>query len=107
MRQGAWSPHQGAQSLPRYVVLRFVSVLIYRTDIQTGITGNALALEDKDFEHFLTYTTGHEMKSMDKDGMLEKSSCPESLFGGEAGRAWSWAVADKSLEKRILGYNDL
>jgi len=72
-----------------------------------GITGNALALEDKDFEHFLTYTTGHEMKSMDKDGMLEKSSCPESLFGGEAGRAWSWAVADKGLDKRILGYNDL
>jgi hypothetical protein len=85
----------------------FFSVLIYRTDLQIGITGNALALEDKDFEHFLTYTTGHEMKSMDKDGMLEKSSCPESLFGGEAGRAWSWAVADKSLEKRILGYNDL
>lgn len=47
------------------------------------------------------------MKSMDKDGMLEKSSSPESLFGGEAGRAWAWAVADKGLEKRILGYNDL
>ena len=72
-----------------------------------GITGNALALEDKDFEHFLTYTTGHEMKSMEKDGMLEKSSAPESLFGGEAGRAWAWAVADKGLPKRILGYNDL
>lgn len=67
-------------------------------NISIGITGNALALEDKDFEHFLTYTTGHEMKSMEKDGMLEKSSCPESLFGGEAGRAWSWAVADKGLE---------
>jgi len=72
-----------------------------------GISGNALALEDKDFEHFLTYTTGHEMKSMDKDGMLEKSSAPESLFFGEAGRAWTWAVADKQLPKRILGYNDL
>ncbi|OQN99313.1 hypothetical protein B0A48_14289 [Cryoendolithus antarcticus] len=72
-----------------------------------GITGNALALEDKDFEHFLTYTTGHEIKSMERDGMLEKSSMSESLFGGEAGRAWAWAVADKNLEKRILGYNDL
>ena len=92
--------------MPWYV---FAPPLQYwsNTDIPPGITGNALALEDKDFEHFLTYTTGHEMKSMEKDGMLEKSSCPESLFGGEAGRAWSWAVADKNLDKRILGYNDL
>lgn len=76
-------------------------------DSSTGISGNALALEDKEFEHFLTYTTGNEMKSMDKDGLLEKSSSPESLFGGEAGRAWTWAVADRKLDKRILGYNDL
>ncbi|KXL47696.1 hypothetical protein M433DRAFT_76864 [Acidomyces richmondensis BFW] len=72
-----------------------------------GISGNALALETKEFEHFLTYTTGHEIKSMEKDGMLEKSSSPESLFGGEAGRAWTWAVADLGLPKRVLGYNDL
>lgn len=72
-----------------------------------GISGNALALETKDFEHFLTYTTGHEMKSMEKDGMLEQSSAPESLFQGEAGRAWTWAVSEKGLPKRILGYNDL
>jgi hypothetical protein len=107
MRQRAWSPHQRAQSLPRYVFLYCDLVSSHFSNSQTGITGNALALEDKDFEHFLTYTTGHEMKSMEKDGMLEKSSCPESLFGGEAGRAWSWAVADKGLDKRILGYNDL
>ncbi|KAF2088247.1 hypothetical protein K490DRAFT_64924 [Saccharata proteae CBS 121410] len=72
-----------------------------------GISGNALALETKDFEHFLTYTTGHEIKSMEKDGMLEKSDDPSSLWCGEAGRAWAWAVADKGLEKRFLGYNDL
>lgn len=47
------------------------------------------------------------MKSMQKDGLLEPSSAPESLFGGEAGRAWTWAIADKGLDKRILGYNDL
>ncbi|TKA65811.1 hypothetical protein B0A49_06967 [Cryomyces minteri] len=72
-----------------------------------GISGNALALEDKEFEHFLTYTTGHELKSMEKDGMMEKSDDPSSLWCGEAGRAWTWAVADKGLEKRVLGYNDL
>ncbi|KAK5256871.1 hypothetical protein BJ546DRAFT_983324 [Cryomyces antarcticus] len=72
-----------------------------------GISGNALALEDKEFEHFLTYTTGHELKSMEKDGMMENSEDPSSLWCGEAGRAWTWAVADKGLEKRFLGYNDL
>ncbi|KAF2750569.1 lanthionine synthetase C-like protein-like protein 1 [Sporormia fimetaria CBS 119925] len=72
-----------------------------------GITGNALALEDRDFEHFLTYTTGHEMRSMAKDGMLVKSDDPSALWCGEAGRAWAWAVADKKLEKRFLGYNDI
>jgi len=39
--------------------------------------------------------------------MLERSSAPESLFGGEAGRAWCWAIADMGLDKRVLGYNDL
>ena len=72
-----------------------------------GITGNALALEQKDFENFLTYTTGQEMKSMERDDMLERSSAPESLFCGEAGRAWAWAVADSGADLRILGYNDL
>lgn len=107
MCERARSAHQRALYLPWYE--SFITLLVHGepTDTRTGITGNALALEDKDFEHFLTYTTGHEMKSMEKDGMLEKSSCPESLFGGEAGRAWSWAVADKGLDKRILGYNDL
>jgi len=72
-----------------------------------GISGNALALEDAEFEHFLTFTTGHEIKSMDKDGVMEKSDDPSSLWCGEAGRAWTWAIADRGLEKRFLGYNDL
>ena len=72
-----------------------------------GITGNALALEDKDFEHFLTYTTGSEMKALEKDGLWEGSEYPEGLFTGAAGRTWSWAIADKGLAKRILGYNEI
>lgn len=72
-----------------------------------GITGNALALDGKQFDHFMTYTTGHEIKSMGKDGMLEKSDDPSALWCGEAGRAWAWAVADKQIDKRLLGYNDI
>ena len=69
-----------------------------------GISGNALALEHDAFEHFLTYTTGHEIKAMEKDNMMEKSDDPSSLYCGEAGRAWAWAVADRELEKRFIGY---
>lgn len=47
------------------------------------------------------------MKALEKDGLWEPSSAPESLFQGEAGRAWSWAVADKRLPHRILGYNEI
>ena len=72
-----------------------------------GISGNALALDSPHFEHFLTFTTGHEMKAMKRDGLLEPSDDPASLWTGEAGRAWAWAVADKGLEKRLLGYNDI
>ena len=72
-----------------------------------GISGNALALEDDQFEHFLSYTTNGEIKAMDKDGMMEKSDDPSALWCGEAGRAWAWAVADKGLQKRLLGYNDV
>ncbi|MBE7181347.1 MAG: LanC-like protein, partial [Terriglobus roseus] len=72
-----------------------------------GISGNALALEGADFEHFLSYTTGHEIKSLDKDGMMEKSDDPASLWTGEAGRAWAWAIADKGLEHSLLAYNDI
>lgn len=72
-----------------------------------GISGNALALGDKDFEHFLTYTTRNEIRALDRDGMIERSEDPSSLWCGEAGRAWAWAVADKGLQKRFIGYNDI
>ncbi|KAE9974698.1 hypothetical protein BLS_002943 [Venturia inaequalis] len=72
-----------------------------------GVSGNALALEDEDLEHFLSFTTGHEMKALERDGLMERSDDPASLWTGEAGRAWAWAVADKGLEKRLLGYNDV
>lgn len=73
----------------------------------TGISGNALALEKPEFEHFLTFTTEAEMRALKKRNLFRPSEQPESLFEGEAGRAWAWAVADLGLPKRVLGYNDL
>lgn len=72
-----------------------------------GISGNALALEGKDFDNFLSYTTGGEMKAMEREGMMERSDDASGLWTGEAGRAWCWAVADKGLDKRLLGFNDV
>ncbi len=73
-----------------------------------GISGNALALEDRArFEHFLSFTT---RKVLERQWRLSKSGDDESfhaLYTGEAGRAWAWAVADKGLEKRFIGYNDV
>lgn len=72
-----------------------------------GVSGNALALKDAEFRHFLSYTTRAEVRTMEKDGMMEKSSRPAGLWCGEAGRAWAWAVADQDLDRRFLGYNDI
>lgn len=72
-----------------------------------GISGNALALEDDHFDHFLAYTSHEQIRTLDKDGLIEPSDHPESLWCGEAGRAWTWAVADADLPKRFLGYNEL
>jgi hypothetical protein len=47
------------------------------------------------------------MKALEKDGLMDRSDDPASLWTGEAGRAWAWAIADKDLEKRLLGYNDV
>lgn len=47
------------------------------------------------------------MKNLEAEGMLEGSARPESLWCGEAGRAWAWAVADKQLPKRLIGFNDI
>ena len=59
------------------------------------------------FEHFLTYTTSHEMRDMKRDGMMDPSDEPAGLYTGEAGRAWAWAVADGAFLGSFPAYNDL
>lgn len=73
-----------------------------------GIAGNALALSDEtQFNHFLAYMTTAQLEVR---GWLADAGHTDrfaGLFGGEAGRAWVWAVADKGLSKTCIGFNDL
>ncbi|KIW11012.1 hypothetical protein PV08_10311 [Exophiala spinifera] len=75
-----------------------------------GIAGNALALDDADeFQHFVTYMSSD---SLEAQGWLEEAGRNDSFVGlytGEAGRAWTWAVAEKfdQLIGKCIGFNDL
>ncbi|KAI1823997.1 hypothetical protein F4861DRAFT_284795 [Xylaria intraflava] len=65
-----------------------------------GIAGNSLALEgDERFVHFLSFMGGEGV-----DGGVGSSA---GLFTGEAGRAWCWAVADRGLDRTVIGFNDV
>lgn len=72
-----------------------------------GISGNALALDSPHFEHFLTFTTLEQIQRGLEKGLFVESDAPYSLFCGEAGRAWTWAVADRALERSVIGFSDL
>lgn len=73
-----------------------------------GITANALAFDDTArFEHFLSYTARDELERRWKLGESEDDDAFYSLYVGEAGRAWGWAVADAGLGRTCLGFNDL
>lgn len=72
-----------------------------------GISGNALALDSPYFEHFLGFTTLPQIQRGLDTGLFDESDAPYSLMCGEAGRAWTWAVMDKGLEKSVIGFSDL
>lgn len=73
-----------------------------------GIPANALAFDDQErFEHFLSLTATEELEKTWVLGSREGEDAFYGLYTGEAGRAWVWAVMDKGLEKRLIGFNDL
>ena len=55
-----------------------------------GATGNALALEEKQRVHLLSFTTPDAVSA----GEWDISADAYGLFCGEAGRAWVWAMLD-------------
>jgi len=73
-----------------------------------GIPTNALALDDDaEFEHFLSCMSSDTLEDQNWLGDAGRSDKFASLYTGEAGRAWTWAVADKRLNKACIGFNDL
>ncbi|KAK6212699.1 hypothetical protein LQW54_004966 [Pestalotiopsis sp. IQ-011] len=75
-----------------------------------GAAGNALALDDDaQFRVFLSCLATDSMAKLGWAGGKDKTRGGESasLYTGEAGRAWVWAVADKKLPRTCIGYNDL
>ncbi|KAI1375331.1 hypothetical protein F4677DRAFT_134815 [Hypoxylon crocopeplum] len=74
-----------------------------------GIAGNALALggDEKWFMHFLLFMT---TESMERAGWMRDAGRSDEFVGlytGEAGRAWTWAMAETNGPRVYIGYNDL
>lgn len=78
-----------------------------------GIAGSALAFTSNDptskarFAHFCSFLKRNNVQEGFRRSIYTESDSPLSLFTGEAGRAWVWAVANQGLEAKCLGYNDL
>ncbi|KAI3328959.1 hypothetical protein HD806DRAFT_548201 [Xylariaceae sp. AK1471] len=71
-----------------------------------GIAGSALTFDkDDQFLHFLSFMGSERLEERTDDSASDSDKA--GLYTGEAGRAWCWAVADKSLPRTCIGYNDL
>ncbi|KAI1497221.1 hypothetical protein F5X99DRAFT_397705 [Biscogniauxia marginata] len=71
-----------------------------------GIAGNALALDDdQQFAHLLSFMDSETLEKRMNNTVRDADAA--SLYTGEAGRAWAWAVADRGLPRTCIAYNDL
>ncbi|KAI8632419.1 hypothetical protein F5Y19DRAFT_363418 [Xylariaceae sp. FL1651] len=81
-------------------------LLVKEPSLCHGIAGNALALDqDNQFTHFLSFMESERIEQFIDDA--RRDSARASLYEGEAGRAWCWAVADQCLPRTCIGYNDV
>ncbi|KAI1874880.1 uncharacterized protein JN550_002309 [Neoarthrinium moseri] len=73
-----------------------------------GLASNALALDDdQQFEVFLSCLCSTSMEKLGWMKVKGRGDEFASLYTGEAGRAWTWAIADRRLPRTCIGYNDL
>ena len=74
-----------------------------------GIPGNALTLrDDQQLAFFLSCMTSEMLERQEGWlAMAGRSDDFAGLYTGEAGRAWTWAVADLKMTRTFIGFNDL
>ncbi|KAL9621975.1 MAG: hypothetical protein Q9160_003637 [Pyrenula sp. 1 TL-2023] len=89
--------------------IRNRGVLAKESCLCHSVAGNALALGNYNERlgmlqrHGVRNAINHHLQNP----KAEASDHPWGLFGGEAGRAWAWALVDQGLRGRVLAYNDL
>lgn len=74
-----------------------------------GVTGNALALEAPQREHFMSWATAEVIQARIEDGTYIKGDDRYGLQWGEAGRAWGWMAFDSNNVGKLgwPGYTDI
>jgi Lanthionine synthetase C-like protein len=72
-----------------------------------GITGNALALDSQQREHFLCFATPDRIQQGIVDGTFEKDEEPYGTLWGEAGRGWVWMEVWDGEEGKLPLYSDV
>ena len=72
-----------------------------------AISGNALALDARLRDHFLSFATPERIEQGIKDGTFEKNEDPYGTLWGEAGRAWIWMEVWDGEEGRLPLYSDV
>ena len=71
-----------------------------------GVSGNALALVGEEREQLMQWAQEELKAQWLSEGKYSQGDDPWGLFGGEAGRAWSWMVL-LGLGKGMIGYTDV
>jgi hypothetical protein len=82
-------------------------LLTKEPNICHGISGNALALDAHQREHFLCLATPERIKQGVADGTFEKDEDPFGMLWGEAGRAWVWMEVWDGSEGKSVFYSDV
>jgi hypothetical protein len=72
-----------------------------------GSSGNSLALDAPQREHFLCFATPERIEQGLADGTFEKDEDPYGTLWGEAGRAWVWMEVWDGEEGRLPLYSDV
>lgn len=81
-------------------------ILVKEPCLCHGISGNMLALEKDQREHFMSFATRDRVQQGIKDGsVIEANDDRYGLFFGEPGRAWAWMILDSGQDLGFPSYS--